>query len=157
MFEEIFDAKRGRNLLEMFLSPTDELKDGERWKSGEFGKIPENFNFFILFLDSHTIEVPRQSYRKCRRQLKLNRKRLSLQKCHCRRRLSTWMMTTMRRRRSLRMTSLMTNNCPQICQWDRHRPRLAPSGWCKREEWGEFCTKKFRTEFKTFWNNNSVY
>lgn len=36
MFEEIFDVKRGRNLLEMFLSPTDDdglLKDIERCKS----------------------------------------------------------------------------------------------------------------------------
>lgn len=35
MFEEIFDVKRGRNLLDMFLSPTDEdgmLKDIERLK-----------------------------------------------------------------------------------------------------------------------------
>lgn len=35
MFEEIFDVKRGRNLLDMFLSPTDEdglLKDVDRWK-----------------------------------------------------------------------------------------------------------------------------
>lgn len=34
MFEEIFDVKRGRNFLDMFLSPTDDdglLKDIERW------------------------------------------------------------------------------------------------------------------------------
>lgn len=38
MFEEIFDVKRGRNLLEMFLSPTDDdklLKDIERLKRAE--------------------------------------------------------------------------------------------------------------------------
>jgi hypothetical protein len=37
MFEEIFDVKRGRNLLDMFLSPVDDdeglLKDIERWKN----------------------------------------------------------------------------------------------------------------------------
>lgn len=35
MFEEIFDVKRGRNLLDMFLSPSDDdglLKDIDRWK-----------------------------------------------------------------------------------------------------------------------------
>lgn len=35
MFEEIFDLKRGRNLLDVFLSPTDDeglLKDFERSK-----------------------------------------------------------------------------------------------------------------------------
>lgn len=37
MFEEIFDVKRGRNLLDMFLSPTEDeglLKDIDRcWMS----------------------------------------------------------------------------------------------------------------------------
>lgn len=36
MFEEIFDVKRSRNLLDMLLSPTDDdglMKDIERWKS----------------------------------------------------------------------------------------------------------------------------
>lgn len=35
MFEEIFEVKRGRNLLEVFLSSADDeglLKDIERWK-----------------------------------------------------------------------------------------------------------------------------
>lgn len=35
MFEEIFDVKRSRNLIDMFLSPTDDdglMKDIERWK-----------------------------------------------------------------------------------------------------------------------------
>jgi hypothetical protein len=34
MFEEIFDVKRGRNLLDMFLSPIEDdgmLKDFDRW------------------------------------------------------------------------------------------------------------------------------
>lgn len=51
MFEEIFDVKRGRNLLDMFLSPTDDeglLKDIERWKNSKtflliIGKI--NYKF----------------------------------------------------------------------------------------------------------------
>lgn len=38
MFEEIFDVKRGRNLLDVFISPADDeglLKDIERSKPSE--------------------------------------------------------------------------------------------------------------------------
>lgn len=45
MFEEIFDVKRSRNLIDMFLSPTDEdglLKDIERWKNHR------DRNFFVV-------------------------------------------------------------------------------------------------------------
>lgn len=55
MFEEIFDVKRGRNLLDMFLSPTDDeglLKDIERWKTSKiFVLILEKSvpNFYFLF------------------------------------------------------------------------------------------------------------
>lgn len=46
MFEEIFDVKRGRNMLDMILSPIsddDLIKDYERWKF-EGRKIFTSFN-----------------------------------------------------------------------------------------------------------------
>lgn len=48
MLEEIFDVKRNRSLLEMFLSPTDEegkLKDVERWRKTSV------LIFFINFIN----------------------------------------------------------------------------------------------------------
>lgn len=48
MFEEIFDVKRGRNLLDMFLTPTDDdglLKDIERWKIGKSFFFVVKINF----------------------------------------------------------------------------------------------------------------
>lgn len=57
MFEEIFDVKRGRNMLDMILSPIsddDLIKDYERWKfegKEKYLQVLINSRVFVIQLD----------------------------------------------------------------------------------------------------------